>query len=80
MLVEINDLPAVCHNMKCDFTYIPSVGEVTAFTFSEDSKLLTVTGTDLPTEISGIQSITYAKAPCKVDESKMTGTSLECTL
>jgi hypothetical protein len=81
MLVEVGDLPAVCHNMTCDFTYIPNVGEITAFTFTEGSKLLTVTGTNLPTEISGIQSMSYALAPCQIDPSfVMTGTSIQCTL
>jgi hypothetical protein len=81
MLVEVGDLPAVCHNMTCDFSYIPNVGEITAFTFNEGTKLLTLTGTDLPTESSGIQSISYALAPCQIDEGfVMTGTSIECTL
>ena len=26
MLVEIDDMPAVCHSMDCSFVHIPSVG------------------------------------------------------
>jgi hypothetical protein len=33
VLVQIGDLPAVCHNLTCDYTYVEAVGEITAFTF-----------------------------------------------
>lgn len=33
MIVTVGDMPAVCHSMKCDFTHIAAVGEVTSFTF-----------------------------------------------
>jgi hypothetical protein len=45
MLVEIDDMPAVCHSMDCGMKYIPAVGEVTAFTFDDATDKLTITGT-----------------------------------
>jgi hypothetical protein len=80
VIVNVNGLPAVCHNVTCDFTYGPNVGEVTAFTFDAASKKVSITGTDLPTKAEDIQVIMYAMSKCKVDGTKMPGTSLECTL
>lgn len=54
LIVTVNDNPAVCHNMTCDFTYIEPVGQITSFTFTEDSKLLVIEGTELPSVISDI--------------------------
>jgi hypothetical protein len=54
MIVEVGDLPAVCHNRDCDFMYTENVGEVTGFTFAADTNVLTITGTELPTTLAGI--------------------------
>jgi hypothetical protein len=62
MLVEIDDMPAVCHSMDCSFTHIPAVGEITEFTVT-DTKL-TVKGTNLPDNTSKIQSIMIAQSTC----------------
>jgi hypothetical protein len=35
LLVSVDDLPAVCHNMACDFTYMPPVGNVKSFTYDQ---------------------------------------------
>jgi len=71
LIVEVDGLPAVCHNLTCDFTYTESVGEVTAFTFDTTSKLLTVTGTNLPTSIDKIRQINYAMSPCTIQTSTL---------
>lgn len=42
LIVEVDGLPAVCHNLTCDFTYIKNVGEVTSFTFTETTKELVI--------------------------------------
>jgi hypothetical protein len=60
MLVEIGKLPAVCHSMDCEFQYVPAVGEITAVEFKADTKVLTVTGTELPSKIADIQSLNFA--------------------
>jgi hypothetical protein len=52
MLVEIGEMPAVCHSMDCGFMHIPTVGEITAFSLSTGR--LTVTGTNLPDNVSKI--------------------------
>lgn len=33
LIVSVGNLPAVCHNLTCDFTYTLPEGEVTSFTF-----------------------------------------------
>jgi hypothetical protein len=65
-LVEVDNMPAVCHSMKCSWMHIPAKGEVTAFTYDEGTKTLTMTGTDLPNEKKKVQSITFAGSTCSV--------------
>jgi hypothetical protein len=60
LLVEVDGLPAVCHNLDCDFTYIDPVGEVTAFTFDAGTNILVLTGTGLPTAIEDVRKIDFA--------------------
>jgi len=61
MIVQVDDMPAVCHSMDCQFTHIPAVGLVTEFAISDSFPYqLTVKGTDLPDNTSKIQSITIA--------------------
>ena len=48
MLVTVDDLPVVCHNMTCDYTYVKPVGEITGATYDDATKKLIITGVDLP--------------------------------
>jgi len=80
VIVTVDGLPAVCHNLTCNFTYIAAVGEVTAFTFTESTRRLSLTGTSFPTNSSDIRSIEFAKSECVLDTSTLTSTSLQCTL
>jgi hypothetical protein len=80
LIVTVDDQPAVCHNLTCDFTYILPVGEITAFTYTEATKLLVITGTNLPSVISNITNVEFALASCTVDESTLSDTNVECTL
>jgi len=38
IIVKVGELPAVCHNLNCNFTYTMQVGEVTAFTYTTRSR------------------------------------------
>jgi hypothetical protein len=69
LLVSVNDLPAVCHNLNCNYTYVTPVGEVTSFTYDTSSRVLTLTGTNLPNNTSFIQSISFAKTVCSLDST-----------
>lgn len=80
LIVTVDDVPVVCHGMQCDFSYVEPVGTVDSFTFDIDTGLLSITGTDLPSNMSDIFKVEYALSLCEVDESSLTGTSLECTL
>jgi hypothetical protein len=44
IVATINDLPAVCHNITCGYTYLDPVGEVTAFTFTAETNELVLEG------------------------------------
>jgi hypothetical protein len=85
-LVEVDDMPAVCHGMECGFMHIPAVGEVTSFTYDDSQRLLTMTGTDLPDNLMKVQSITFAGSTCTVTEDSadaegvLSGTSVACNL
>jgi hypothetical protein len=60
MLVEIDNMPAVCHSMDCGFTYIPSVGEITKAEFDAGTSVLKITGTKIPTKVEDMQSLSFA--------------------
>jgi hypothetical protein len=62
MIVSVNDQPAVCHNLTCDYTYSTPTGAVDSFTFAASSNLLTISGTNLPATLADIQAIHFAKA------------------
>jgi hypothetical protein len=55
MIVNVEGLPAVCHNRTCDFTYIENVGDLTSFSYNTNTQVVTITGTNLPTDITEIQ-------------------------
>jgi hypothetical protein len=80
LIVTVDGNPAVCHNMTCNMAYIVPDAEVTGFSFADSTFVLTVTGTNLPTTIDGMQDIIFADTFCIIDESSLTGTSIECTL
>ena len=80
IIVSVDGLPAVCHNLTCDFTYVAPVGSVTAFTFDSTNNKLVLTGTEFPTTIGDIREVVFAKSKCAIDESTLSATNLECTL
>lgn len=79
VIVTVDGLPAVCHNLNCDFNYVVSPGEVTAFTFDETTKVLTITGTKLPVG-ENLEKIEFSLSSCTVDAAASSETSIKCTL
>jgi hypothetical protein len=77
LIVSVDGLPAVCHNLTCDYTYTVPVGEVTSFTFDDASSSLVLTGTGFDAEITKVE---FALSDCTVDASTLSATNLECTL
>jgi hypothetical protein len=73
-------MPAVCHNLTCDFTYVEAVGQVSSFTFDKTSLKLQLTGEKLPSSLSQISNVNFAKSLCKVDNATLSATNIECTL
>ena len=80
LIVEVDGLPAVCHGLACDFSFVEAVGVITSFTFTEATSLLTVVGTNLTTNMTEIQNLTFAHAACVIDEATLTATGFQCTL
>lgn len=80
LIVTVGDLPAVCHNLTCDFTYVEAVGKVTSFVYDSTSSKLTLTGVDMPALITDIAKVEFALSDCAVDELTLSATNLECTL
>jgi hypothetical protein len=70
VIVNVNDMPAVCKNLTCDFTYTTPVGEITAFTYDTASKVVVLTGTAFPEKQTDIQKIMFALTECKIDSAK----------
>ena len=66
--VNVNYMPAVCHNMTCDYTYVDPVGTIDSFTYHTANKSLNVTGTKLP-NMTDVESITFAQAFCNVTDN-----------
>ena len=77
-MVNVNNTPAVCHSMRCDFTYTVPTSSVSSFTFDPSSLLLTVVGSDLPVTTpdvhSDVHSVKFAQSDCTIDNSTVTAT------
>lgn len=78
VIVTVGDNPAVCHNLTCHFNYSVPQGEVTAYTYTTATKVLTLTGTNLPANASLIRHVEFAHSKCSISASS--NTSLTCTL
>lgn len=59
--VSVNGLPAVCKNLTCDFSYIESSYEITAFSLDDSEQTLTIEGVSLPENIT---SISFTNVDC----------------
>lgn len=70
VIVNVGEMPAVCKNLTCDFTYTAPVGEITGFTYDEGAKVLVITGTDFPALSADIQRVWYAMTECTIDQAK----------
>lgn len=80
VIVTVDGLPAACHNMTCGFTYTKTTTLIKGITYDGSSKKLSLTGYGFPSKASDMQKIEYAKTPCKIDPSKQSETTMECTL
>jgi len=81
---RVRNMPAVCHSMDCGFTHIPAVGEITSFTYDASTKVVTVTGTNLPDNLNKTQSMSFAASACipssEAEDGALDGTTISCTL
>lgn len=75
VMVKVDDMPAVCASVQCDFTYTEPTSEVDNMGISNLD--LTITGIDLPTG-DDLLSVKVAKTDCLVTASS--DTEISCTL
>lgn len=66
--VSVNGTTAVCHELNCGYAYVEPVGEVTGFTYNDDTRHLTIEGVQLPQDTDGIRFIEFAKSLCELNE------------
>lgn len=52
IVLTVNDLPVVCHNISCGFNYTEPAGEIASFTFDTATNKLTLIGTAMPSNSS----------------------------
>jgi len=76
--VWVGDYPAVCKNLNCDYHYVVPEGEVTDFTYTDNTRELVLTGTDLPVNTSLVRRVEFGHSPCTI--SAISNESLTCTL
>lgn len=81
LIVTVNDVPAVCHNLTCDFTYIePPVSMIDSFTYDLSTRVLVLTGTELPNVAANISHVYFAYTHCTIDWTTVDDSTLTCTL
>lgn len=83
--VTVNGTQAVCHSLNCGYEFIEPVGEVTGFTYDDDTRVLIIEGTSLPSTIDDLRYIDFAKTRCELstdpDNSPFSEDgSITCTL
>jgi len=80
LIVTVDDVPAACHNLTCNFTFIEPVGEITYYEYDSNAKKLTIEGVDIPVNETEIQGVTFAQTHCTLVDDTLTATGLECIL
>ena len=80
VLVDIGGMPAVCHNLTCDYQYTEANGTINSHTFDLATKRVKITGVDLPSNIKHIDSVNFAESPCTIDKATVSGTNIDCVL
>ena len=74
--VTVDDLPALCTGLACDYVHTEPTGQVTAMALGDLNPLdITITGTDLPLDLV---SVTLAKTDCVVSSND--GSQIVCAL
>lgn len=79
VLVDVDGLPALCPNLNCDYAYVAASAKISATTYDAGTKLLTITGTSLPTINV---SVHFGGSTCldNTPSSAFSTTSITCTL
>ena len=73
--INVNRMDAVCPEFNCDYLYVEPVGEITTQNLSAEGDILTIMGTELPTENL---AVSIANSACTNIEAS--DTEITCTL
>lgn len=77
-MVNIDGLTAICPNLNCDYAYVAASASVTSQSYDNITKILTVSGTTLPT--TGL-TVIFGGASCSSTPTPIfTSTQIKCTL
>jgi hypothetical protein len=52
VLVTVNSMPAVCESLACGYAYTEPTSEVSAVSLDGTGLIVSITGTNLPTDAS----------------------------
>ena len=74
VIVTIDEFPALCRHLDCDYEYTEQDSLITAFTVTDLD--VVITGTALPTE--GIEALELGNVACTIVSN--TDTEISCTL
>ena len=72
--INVNGIDAVCPEFNCDYLYLDPIGEITAQSLSEEGDVLTITGTNLPTENLAVSIANSACTSIEASETEITST------
>ena len=75
VIVNIDEYPALCVNLDCDYTYIEQQSEITAFTVSGDD--VTITAKSLKT-LDPDYTVKIANIECEI--TSQTETEIQCVM
>lgn len=85
-VVTIDGVPAACPNRNCEFKFIANAGQITNAQYNAGTKVVTITGTGLPTgaDLTGVSIGTYTSTRDTIRDCAIlsggSATSITCKL
>ena len=79
VIIQIDEFPAICKNLNCDYTYVEPPAKVTSLTVDDDGITVIITGEALPLELVSVE---LGNVQCLVDQEFLPSTEIEiqCSL
>jgi len=80
LIVSVDGLPAVCHNLNCDYDFQVQESVIDSFTFDATANSVTFVGQGLPTDDADFVKIKFAHAPCTITAGSSSETGFTCDM